>query len=370
MKSSKYADALKEVAKLEQDSAVSANPRLYAWGVEANVGLNDAQNEKIYLKQKYDTAQFFTTTYGIYEYIGKCDSVEKLALGTKPKYRKQNTELVQKYYKNLVAGGRYYYVKGDRKQTCKFLSLALDLPKKDLWTGDSAIIASEDYVRNAVLVVRSAYLEQDYATVRKYEDVALRDTGSARPVVLECLARTALASSDTATYLNYLHKGIECCAEHAFFYTRLADNYAAHSTFLPLLSLSDSLLASHPRNLYFMLGRSISLINLAREPEAIETLQEMVSIDSALVEPYYYLGAAYYNLGEDIELPLKVGTKTYKAADKARKEYFSKAMPYLETYRKMDPNRKDRWAPLLYTVYLVLNQGEKFAEINQILTSK
>ena len=50
---------------------------------------------------------------------------------------------------------------------------------------------------------------------------------------------------------------------------------------------------------------------------------------------------------------------------------YGKPLPFAEThleiYRKARPESAARWAPLLYKVYLNLNRGTKFAEIERIL---
>ena len=46
------------------------------------------------------------------------------------------------------------------------------------------------------------------------------------------------------------------------------------------------------------------------------------------------------------------------------------ARPYLELYREQAPNRLHLWGPLLYRLYMSLNQGDKFEEIQRLLNHK
>ena len=41
------------------------------------------------------------------------------------------------------------------------------------------------------------------------------------------------------------------------------------------------------------------------------------------------------------------------------------ALPYLERYRALAPDQRNRWLQPLYTIYLKLNMGEEFDEINK-----
>ena len=39
----------------------------------------------------------------------------------------------------------------------------------------------------------------------------------------------------------------------------------------------------------------------------------------------------------------------------------------MERVRQLQPENKDRWAPLLYRIYLNLNMGKEFDEMDHIL---
>ena len=43
------------------------------------------------------------------------------------------------------------------------------------------------------------------------------------------------------------------------------------------------------------------------------------------------------------------------------------ALPYLEQYRAMAADKIDRWGRPLYRIYLSLNMGDKFDEIDKLL---
>ena len=114
LKQKNASELLNQVRKLEKDSVACTYPKLYDYGMQANINLNEALNEKAYLKQPYDTVQFFRTVYGIYDYALKCDSVEHrlLAKGKgRIMFQKSHGELLHHYYRNLSVGGRYFYSK-------------------------------------------------------------------------------------------------------------------------------------------------------------------------------------------------------------------------------------------------------------------
>ena len=68
-----------------------------------------------------------------------------------------------------------------------------------------------------------------------------------------------------------------------------------------------------------------------------------------------------------VQLPANALSKAYTQALKQQQAYYREAETSLEAYRTLAPNLQKRWAPLLYKVYLALNEGKKFAEIEKIL---
>ena len=40
---------------------------------------------------------------------------------------------------------------------------------------------------------------------------------------------------------------------------------------------------------------------------------------------------------------------------------------YMERYRQLAPRQQDKWAPALYKIYLNLNMGKQFDEIDKLL---
>ena len=114
LKEKKGKETLTKVKELEIDSAYKDDPKLYDLGKLANMLIYEKENEKLYLTKQCDTISFFQSIYGIYDYILKCESKEKMLLEKehkKPKYRKSNQSIIHTFYKNIGAGGRYFFKK-------------------------------------------------------------------------------------------------------------------------------------------------------------------------------------------------------------------------------------------------------------------
>ena len=108
-------------------------------------------------------------------------------------------------------------------------------------------------------------------------------------------------------------------------------------------------------------------LNMKRFDDCILAGEKLLQADTANVEAHYYMGASYVGKAVGVKLPDNALTKGYTQALNQQKAYYRKAEYSLERYRSLTPNLQKRWAPLLYKVYLALNEGKKFAEIENML---
>lgn len=369
VKAKNTTEALKQLEKLEKDSVAGGLPQLYDLGKQVQMLLNDAENEKIYLKQAYDTASFFKTTGGIYDYILKCESQEQRLLaeeGKKMKFHKENGEILHRYYDNLSAGGRYFFSRKNYADAMSLLKMYLDIPQQPVWGADKSVTRTRVYVNNAYLYQKSAYLNKNYDEVGRYKDITLNDTSIQRRMALEYMVLTAEVKSDTTNYRKYLENGVEEYPADAFFFTRLVDYFAGRKDYDKVYELSEEALEKDSTDVVALEAQSLALMNKRQDDEAIAVAKKCLKVDSTLVDAYYYVGAAYCNLALDVNVPVNINTKAYRKAVAEQKGYYASAQPYMEKYRQLAPEEKERWAPLLYRIYFSLNLGSEFEEIEKI----
>ena len=115
------------------------------------------------------------------------------------------------------------------------------------------------------------------------------------------------------------------------------------------------------------MARCVAFYNLELFDSCIVNAEHALACDSTFAEAHYYIGAAYINLIARISMPDNLGTRAYRKALAEQQRLYLLAEPELETYRRMAPQAKQQWAPLLYKVYLALNRGKKFAEIEALM---
>ncbi|MBQ8227121.1 MAG: hypothetical protein IJZ92_06780 [Bacteroidaceae bacterium] len=362
-------DALASVRKLETDSVHASDPKLYLFGIEAYQLMNDVENEKMYLKKNADTTAFFNSTLGIFEYALKCDSVERYlqqSIGKKPKYRKQNNSLVKQYVQNLKVAANYYYTRKNYANAVRYYDMILKTQSALTDEKTKEIFTDDEVRQSAFRHLYSNYIVENYKSVPLYKDLALQDTLQ-RCLIYEVLAKSAAQQQDTVKYMEYLYTGISKYPRHSFFFTNIADRYAHDGDYKRILALADTLLLADSTNIVLLEGKCVALINLKQYHKAIASAEKCLQSDSTLLSSYYYIGACYCNLAGEVVLPTNINSTTYRKAYTERKDYYTKALPYLEHFRQQAPEQKKYWAPLLYKIYLNLNMGAKFEEIDRIL---
>ena len=72
-------------------------------------------------------------------------------------------------------------------------------------------------------------------------------------------------------------------------------------------------------------------------------------------------------LYSDHEIFLREMVSNAVDATQKLKTLYRKCLPYMQEYRKLAPNEKAKWGVPLYTIYLNLNMGREFEEIDKLL---
>ena len=137
LKSGKDFDkAEKLMNDLLADSANRGNMKIRLIQFEAVRKQYEQGNEKLYLKQKYDTAALFTHTYKMFHILEAIDSLDMLPDKkgeVKPKYRAKHAEFLNIYRPNLYNGGGYYIQKQDFSRAYQFYKTYLDCATQPLF---------------------------------------------------------------------------------------------------------------------------------------------------------------------------------------------------------------------------------------------
>ncbi len=369
LKAKNYKEAIQNINKLRADSAYKDDPKLCLFSIEANKALNDAENTKIYLKTKYDTLSFFSTTHQLVKEALLLDSIETQRQdieSKKPKQKHMTAELIQKYYPNLQAAARYYYHKKNYKECLVYLRNCLDIPQSPLAQQAQLKLTDENKQTCATLYLLSAYYAKNFAETHRYETLLVPDS-TASELVLKYYTLTASEEKDKEAFEKYALRGWISYPKQPFFFTHLVDYYNKGKQYAQTLTIAKKQQQLGELKELAYMAQCIAYFETSQYDSCITKCTQLLQCDTTQAEAHYYLGVSYVTLADKMQMPERLSSKAYRQALEQRQSFYKKAEPELETYRARKPEAKEQWAPLLYKVYLALNRGSKFAEIERML---
>lgn len=362
---SNLAQAQASMEKLLKDSVNHRNKRIWNLLYESVRKQYEQGNEKLYLKQSYDTATLFNLTKKLFVVAQRMDSIEVLLDfkgHVKIEFRKSHSEYLSQIRPNLYSGGLWFI----RKQKYKDAYQMLD---QYLHCASIPLFASNAYRQNdpkmpvaAYWAVFCGYKMKDAKATLHHSYEALKDTAH-YDYMLQYLAETYKLEKDTVRYLNSLKEGFEHSPKFPFFFPRLVEFYASQSQLDSAMNVIDKALAMDADNKTYLFAKSTILLNQGKNKECIDVCDKLLAMKDSLPDIYYNAGLAYFNMAVTLDKNTQVSRKKHDEIN----DYYKKAMPYLEQYRKMQPDEVAKWSLPLYTVYLNLNKGKEFDEIDQII---
>ena len=348
------------MTKLLKDSANRQDKRVYAVWYESVLMQYQAVNEKLYMKQRQDTAQFFELTRRLFTVAETLDSLDmrpdrkgRVA----PEYRKDNAEQLMKFRPNLFVASVYYVRKGDFKRAFEFCEIYMDCARQPLFADYHLDSLDARMPEAAYWATYSAYRMKEPVLTLRYRKLALRDTMRAEHT-LQYMAEARRQLNDDTLYLETLRKGFESYPTNSYFFPRLMDFYTARGNNDEALNVVNRALETNDSSLLFLYAKSTVLFNMERYDESIALSDTLISRNDSMPDPYYNAGTAYLNKALRLH-PLR--------EKKQLRQTYQKARPYMERYRQLAPEQKLKWGPALYRIYLNLNMGRQFDEIDQLI---
>lgn len=366
-----YVKSGKELAKAEKlmtdllkDSANRTNEKVWLTLFEAVKKQYEQGNEKLYLKQKYDTASLFTTARKMFTILEAFDSLD--ARPNKKgevelKYRDKHAEFLNTYRPNLYNAGSYHLRKMNFQEAYTYFDSYIDCAGQPLFEkykysdNDTLLAPAAFYALYAGYRLRDAQKVFKYQTLAEGDSVRLDN-------IIQYLAETHLMLKDTATYVRELRRGFDNSPSHPFFFPRLIDYYNGRGEIDTAMVFIDRALATDSASQLYLFAKSSALLNTGRYDECIDVTQKLLTLNDSLPEANCNMGLAYYNKALQLGKTTQRGRKNRRATN----EMYEKARPFMEKYRQMAPEQKAKWLPALYTIYLNLNMGKEFEEIDRL----
>lgn len=366
IKSGKNLDkAEKLMTDLLNDSSSRGNEKVWLLLFESQRKQYDQGNEKLYLKEKYDTTALFLVGKRMFDTLEGLDSLDRLpdARGkVKLKYRDRSAELLNIYRPNLFNGGVFFMKKHDFSRAYDFFDTYINSAVKPMF-------ARYQYAERDKRLPEAAYwasycgykLEKPQLTLR-HTYQALKDSVHL-PYMLQYLAETYKLEKDTARYVQTLKDGFSKYPKFPFFFPRLIDYYSHIGAYDEAMTSCDEALQTDSVNTLFRYAKSSLLLTMGRYKQSFAISKALIAENDTLADAYLNAGLALFDQAIELDKKTQSGSKKYNQI----LELYRKAMPYLEKYRAMAPDQKDKWALPLYTIYLNLNMGKQFDEIDKLI---
>lgn len=353
------------MTKLLKDSLNRDNEKIWSVLFESLQKQYNEGNEKLYLKQKYDTASLFNIASRMFTYMEAYDSIDALPDKkgrVRPKMRKDNAAKLNVLRPNLYNGGIYFVSKQKYGDGYRFFDQYIETAEEPMFKSYDYSTKDNHLPEAAYWAVFCGYKMKDAGKVYHHTYLALKDTVR-NESMLQYLAATYLIDKDTIRCLETLKEGFKKYPRSDFFFPHLIDYYSKKRDWKNALDATDYALESDSTNKSAWLTKSTVLLNTGDYDGCLAISDSILKCDSTLSEAWLNSGLARFNKGVSLD-------KNIQTLRKRRQEILSlykEALPYLEQYRKQNPKASDKWALPLYTIYLNLNMGTKFDEIDKIL---
>lgn len=346
------------MTKLLKDSVNKGNKKIYAIWLQSVEKQYEAANDRLYLKQKQDTAAFFALARRIFTIAETLDSIDmqpdkRGRVDTE--YRKDNAARLVTLRPNLFNGGTYHTRKGEYAKAYDYFEHYIDCTKQPLFSASS--LSDKRMAEAAYWATYCGYRLKNPLLTLRHRKLALTDSTKAA-LTLQYMAEARRWLNDDSLYMETLAGGFRRYPHNSYFFPRLTDYYNNHQQYDKALLLADSAILADSTNELFLFAKTTALFNLGRYNECIALSDTLIARNDSLPDPYYTAGTAYLNKA------LKLDALRQK---KQLRKVYQKARHYMERYRQLAPDDKQRWAPALYRIYLNLNLGRQFDEIDRLL---
>ena len=360
--------AAASMKKLLADSANRTNRKIWTIYFDAVRKQYEQGNEKLYLKQKYDTAQLFNYARQLFEVAFQYDSVETAPdkKGRRDfEFRKGHSDYLAHIRSNLYNGGIWFLNKQKYPDAYKFFDCYIECASQPMFKQRNYGEKDKHLPTAAYYAVYSGYKMKNPKATLHHSYEALKDTVHYN-YMLQYLAETYMLEKDTARYVASLKEGFKRVPTFPYFFPRLVEYYVVRNQLDSAMTVVNEALTVVPDSDVYLAAKSNLLLEQGKLQECIEVSKKVIEVNQKLGDPYYNAGICYFNLAVEQD---KNSHNSRKVKEQVEANY-KKALPYLVKYREMEPKEQGKWAFPLYTIYLNLNMGKEFDEIDKVMKQK
>ena len=224
---------MKLIQKMAADTAYAPDAQYYELGAAAAKKLNDAENEKLYLRRNPDTAAYFSTQYEVFAYALRADSAQRALQADKNASTRVSgnyAALLTRLYPNLATASRYFLTKEKWNEAARFAKMTLEVRNAPIFGPRAPQISPALEMQNAEDYLYAGYASGRFDEATRYTDAALRDSLH-RSTVLRTLALNYEAAQKQDEFLALLKRGVREYPKRRFsFSVNWPKNFSAAAT--------------------------------------------------------------------------------------------------------------------------------------------
>lgn len=353
-KGKEFDKAEKILVGLLKNDANKSNVKIYNLWFDAVKGQYDTQNKKLYMGQAADTTALMNTCLRMYDIVLRLDTLD----------RKESTKYkstLAPIRSNLLGGGIYFMRKNKWKEAYTFFDTFIDTSSHPIFGGDDSL---DKLSQAAYYATFTANKTNDADKVLKHEVLALADTTYSTSA-MQCLADAYNSKGDKQNYERILNMGFEKSTSPTYFFNKLMAMYMDDNRLEEAFGIVGKAVERDSINAQYraMGGQLLQMMN--RSDEALAWSDKAISIDETNADAYRTAAVVYMQKLDNLEsLPRTRNNR------QAIKEISQSARRYLENYRALREDDVDGWANALYRIYLNLNMGDEFEEIDNIIRNR
>lgn len=283
---------------LLKDSDNRQNMKIWLVLTEAIKKQYEQGNEKLYLKQAYDTTALFLTGHKMflaYEAMDSVDALPDKKGRVRPKFRKKNMDFLVPFRKNLYSGGLFFVAKQKFAEAFSMFDAYIDCSKQPLFS-QMKFSATEPIALSAsYLATYCGVRLHDNRIAEKYSATALL-CKDGRENTMRFLADIYNEEKRSDEYREILKNGVEEYPKSEYFFTRLVDYYNSCNLQDSALAVADKAIEKDSTNTLFLYAKGNTLLNIGEYEKCIDICDRILAINDSVADAYYTAGVAYLNL--------------------------------------------------------------------------
>lgn len=337
-----------------------------AWDLQGDIYqlIFGEELNKAAMKMPLDTTVFADNLVACLNAYEKCNEVDD-----KQKYVGKNKGNLKKFRTYFIYCGQFFSNNGQNEKAFDAFDKWLEYPKTYKMVADDPAIQKDSLIDEnmvAFYACLSAYNAKRYDLLNKHMERALnyqKEIGTVRQL---CLL-SHLEQGDTAQWVATSKKFALADMSNEAIAQNLLAYYFEKSDFASAMSFAEELIAADPENKIANYTKGVVLFNQGKNAEAIPFFDKTIQIDPGFSDAYYNAGVCYCNQGYEINEAIgakKLTVAQGKVEIEKVKDMYRKAEPYFLKVKELNPDKPERWASRLKTVYYIIEDKAKEAEMD------